>query len=151
MTAESGFDKEARMWTKGRIVALAAAVVVPAALTVLFWRATPTVGGWAAPKGAAPATPPYTSQAGRGAPSTEATAEALFQQNCARCHGANLEGSANAPALRQSHWPYAQNRELLTKVIHQGRGLTMPGFEGKLSNKQIEALSDYLQRENGAQ
>jgi mono/diheme cytochrome c family protein len=34
-------------------------------------------------------------------------------------------------------------------VIHQGRGLAMPGFDGRLRNQQIERLADYLQAQNG--
>ena len=145
-------EGRAGMWTKGRILGLAVAVVIPAVLTFLFWRTTPTVGGWGTGTGlaGAPSSSVDYSQNGRiPAGQADVPPAALFQQNCARCHGADLGGTDKAPALRQSHWPYAQNRDLLVKVIHQGRGLTMPGFEGKLSNQQIESLADYLQKENG--
>jgi len=141
--------KSGSMW---KVLAIAAAIVIPAALTYLFWRTTPAVGGWAPQQGAPPGyvSPADYPQKGRvPATQTEASPEALFQQDCARCHGANLEGKDKAPALRRSHWPYAQNRELLIKIIHEGRGLTMPGFEGKLSNQQIESLADFLQKQNG--
>ncbi len=32
---------------KRRWIAIAVAVILPAALAVTFWRTTPTVGGWA--------------------------------------------------------------------------------------------------------
>ena len=135
-----------------RILGIMAAVVIPTVLTFLFWRTTPTVGGWGTGTGlaGAPSSSVAYSQNGRiPAGQTDVPPAALFQQSCARCHGADLAGTDKVPALRQSHWPYAQNRDFLIKVIHQGRGLTMPGFEGKLSNQQIESLADYLQKENG--
>lgn len=136
-------EQSSGIWTKGRILGLAAAVVIPAVLTFLFWRTTPTVGGWSTkpePPSSAPSSADYPQGAGLPA--------ALYQQSCARCHGPGLAGTDKVPALRQPHWPYAQNRDLLIKVIHEGRGLTMPGFEGKLSNQQIESLADFLEKEN---
>jgi mono/diheme cytochrome c family protein len=137
----------------GKIAAIAAAVLIPAVLTYLFWRTTPAVGGWAPEPGAvqAPARPPDLAKGPGSQQQPEQPPELLARQHCAVCHGANLEGTAKAPALRRSHWPYAQNRGLLIQIIHQGRGLTMPGFEGKLSNQQIESLADYLQKANGIQ
>ena len=137
----------------GRILGFAAALVIPALLAVLFWRTTPVGGGWSTSGKAAQAYPAVSS----GGPSTGAVAgqpssspEDLYSLNCARCHGANLEGSGAIPALKRSNWPYEKGRDLLVKIIHQGRGLTMPGYEGKLSNQQIESLADWIQAENAA-
>ncbi len=124
----------------------------PAALAVTFWRTTPTVGGWAkysAPEASRAAAVDY-SQNGRlpvGAAATDP--KSIYLQNCAACHGANLEGGRIGPALKQAKWPYKDNRDLLVKVIHQGRGLTMPGFDGRLNNQQIESLVNWLQEQNG--
>ena len=135
-----------------RFVAIAVAVLIPFVLTLIFWQTTPTVGGWGSRAKAgeqAPSSLDY-SQNGRlpvGGAATDP--HAIYLQNCAACHGMTLEGGRVGPALKKPNWPYAQNRDILVKLIHQGRGLTMPGFDGRLNNQQIEALADYLQSENG--
>jgi mono/diheme cytochrome c family protein len=135
-----------------RIIAVIIAIVVPCTLAVIFWRTTPAVGGWAnlgtPAKEAAPAD--YAKN-GRMPVSGSAALnpEVIYRQNCAKCHGENMEGSGTVPALKRPNWPYKNNRDLLITTIHQGRGLTMPSFDGRLSNKQIEALADYLQAQNG--
>ncbi len=132
---------------------VAAAVVLPAALSLIFWGTTPAVGGWSQ-VGVSPsessAGVDY-SENGRlpvGAATT--SGRSLYLQNCSKCHGANLAGTVTIPALKRPNWPYSKDRDLLIKIIHQGRGLTMPSFDGRLSNQQIEAIADYIQSENGA-
>jgi len=150
MTEESNpVERPARR----RWIAIAVAVLVPTALTVAFWRTTPTVGGWG--KGTtqeetARASAVDYSQNGRmplGAAATDP--KSLYLRNCASCHGADLEGGRIGPALKTPKWPYGKDRDLLVKVIHQGRGLSMPGFEGRLNNQQIESLTVWLQEQNG--
>ncbi|USX25352.1 PQQ-dependent sugar dehydrogenase [Oxalobacteraceae bacterium OTU3CINTB1] len=72
-------------------------------------------------------------------------ARQLYQNNCAACHGANMEG-ASAPTLGQHNWlhgaPTAAN---LRKVIAQGvpeKG--MPSWSAILSTQQIGLLADYI-------
>ena len=129
------------------------AVVVPAALALLFWSTTPTVGGWGkyGVRGqSSPSDAVDYSQNGRlpiGAAASDP--RSLYLQNCASCHGANLEGGRIGPALKRPDWPYKKDRDALIKLIHQGRGLTMPAFDGRVNNQQIEAIAGYLQEENG--
>jgi len=136
-----------------RWVAYTLAVLIPAVLTFIFWQGTPTVGGWgrfAAGDDSDRAAAVDYSQNGRlpvGAAASDP--KSLYLQNCGVCHGMNMEGGRVGPALKRSDWPYGENRGLLVQVIHQGRGLTMPGFDGRLNNQQIEALADWLQGENG--
>lgn len=136
-----------------RWLAIGAAVLIPTAMAFLFWSMTPTVGGWgkySAPSDATPQSAVDYSQNGRlpvGAAATDP--KSLYLQNCASCHGMNLEGGRIGPALKRPGWPYGQNRDMLVKIIHQGRGLTMPGFDGRLNNQQIEAIATYLQTQNG--
>lgn len=147
MAEETGREKKGAGWILGIFLA----AIIPAVLVVFFWRTTPVVGGWSAqgdPAGAAGPSAP-------GAPASPAgqaslAPEEVYRGHCARCHGANLEGTGAMPALKRPGWPYGKNRALLVKIIHQGRGLTMPGYEGKLSNRQIEALADWLQAANAA-
>lgn len=135
-----------------RLLALAAAVVVPAALAVLFWSTTPTVGGWgkyaAGPAQSGRGGVDYTQNGRIPVSASSSDPKDLYAANCATCHGADLKGGRIGPALVRPGWPYAQDRDLLVKVIHEGRGLTMPGFDGRLSNRQIEALADFLQKKN---
>jgi mono/diheme cytochrome c family protein len=132
---------------------VAAAVVLPAALSLIFWGTTPAVGGWSQ-VGVSPsessAGVDY-SQNGRLPVGAAATSgRSLYLQNCSSCHGANLAGTATIPALKRPNWPYQKDRDLLVRIIHQGRGFTMPSFDGRLSNQQINAIADYIQSENGA-
>ena len=130
-----------------------AAVVLPAALRLIFWGTTPAVGGWSQ-VGVSPSESSSAmdySQNGRLPVGAAATGgRSLYLQNCSSCHGATLAGTDTIPALKRPNWPYSHNRDLLVKIIHQGRGLTMPSFDGRLSNQQINAIADYVQSENGA-
>jgi mono/diheme cytochrome c family protein len=84
------------------------------------------------------------------APDTQAAAQAgavLFHANCARCHGANLEGSKKVPALAEirtkKHW----TDERITHRILNGEG-KMPPFRDSLSGEQIQQLIAFLRAEN---
>ncbi|MGC8762481.1 MAG: c-type cytochrome [Acidobacteriota bacterium] len=128
-----------------RGLAVAAAVVLPAALTLLFWRTALAGRETAAP---VPSSPPASSKA--PAPAGSLDGAVLYAENCAVCHGADLKGSGTVPALLRKNWPYEDHRDLLIRIVHRGRGLTMPAFEGRLSNRQIEAVADYLNARNAA-
>jgi mono/diheme cytochrome c family protein len=71
----------------------------------------------------------------------------LFRDNCARCHGANLEGGKKAPALaeirQKKHW----TDERITHRIQNGEG-KMPPFRDSLNNDQIQQLIAYLRADN---
>jgi mono/diheme cytochrome c family protein len=128
-----------------RWLAVAAAVVLPAALTLLFWK-TALAGRETSGRLVAPA--PEATR--RSAPAGSLDGPALYAENCAVCHGADLQGSGTVPALLRKNWPYQDRRDLLIQIVHRGRGLTMPAFEGRLSNRQIEAVADYLNARNVA-
>jgi mono/diheme cytochrome c family protein len=78
----------------------------------------------------------------------EQSGAVLFRDNCARCHGANLEGSKKAPALaeirKKKHW----TDEKITDRILKGAGKRMPPFRASLSDEQIQQLIAYLRAEN---
>ena len=71
----------------------------------------------------------------------------LFSNNCARCHGANLEGTKKAPSLAEirtkKHW----TDERITNRILNGEG-KMPPFRDSLSGEQIQQLIAFLRAEN---
>jgi mono/diheme cytochrome c family protein len=85
------------------------------------------------------------------APDTQAAEQAgavLFRDNCARCHGASLEGTKKAPAIaeirKKKHW----TDERITNRILNGEGKKMPPFRDSLSQEQIQQLIAYLRAEN---
>ena len=75
--------------------------------------------------------------------SAQAGVEALFQEHCAECHGADRLGGVG-PALI----PEALGRmrgPKLAQVIMTGRAATeMPGFADQITTGQAEALAAYL-------
>jgi mono/diheme cytochrome c family protein len=85
------------------------------------------------------------------APNTQAPEQAggavLFRDNCARCHGANLEGTKKGPRLAEirnkKHW----TDERITGRILNGAG-KMPSFRESLSENQIQQLIGYLRADN---
>lgn len=66
-------------------------------------------------------------------------AEAIANQKCISCHGTNLEGQGNFPALNDVGSRLSEE-EILT-VILEGRG-AMPG--GLLQGEEAEAVAAWL-------
>lgn len=75
---------------------------------------------------------------------TDESGAELFQNNCARCHGADGTGG-KGPDLtsekRQAKWK--ESDEKLVKKITKG-GLFMPKFGKKLKPEEIKAIADYV-------
>ena len=91
------------------------------------------------------------------------TGERLYQENCASCHGADLEGqpdwrsrlpSGRLPAPphdASGHTWHHPDRVLIdiTKrgpaaIVGNGYESDMPGFEGVLTDKEIADIIDYI-------
>jgi len=70
----------------------------------------------------------------------------VFQQSCARCHGANGEGG------RVCCWELVPlvgsglTRWQVRAAVHQGMPPGMPAFGGRLSDTEIKAVAAYVQR-----
>ena len=101
--------------------------------------------------------------------------ETLYQENCASCHGANLEGQPDwrsrlpngrltAPPHDASGHTWHHADRVLTDIITRGTAAIvgngyesdMPGFADTLSSEDIEAILDYIKstwpdRERAAQ
>ncbi len=68
----------------------------------------------------------------------------VYKTYCAGCHGAQLQGSAG-PALIKKEWKHGGDRNSLLKTIRNGVPSTeMIKFEGVLSAKEIEAVTDFI-------
>jgi len=85
-----------------------------------------------------------------------AAATALFETNCARCHGADGRGQTAmgrafaAPNLTDSAW-WKKTRptdQRLANSIRHGRG-QMPGFGQQLSKSDIAALVAFVRTFDG--
>ncbi|TFJ94389.1 PQQ-binding-like beta-propeller repeat protein [Lentibacillus salicampi] len=63
----------------------------------------------------------------------------VYENNCLSCHGEDGSGGHNGPNLQQTD----MNQEQLIKQIKNGGG-GMPGFEGTLSEEEINSVIDYL-------
>jgi mono/diheme cytochrome c family protein len=79
-------------------------------------------------------------------------AESLFQQNCARCHGADGRGETTlgkiygAPDFTESEWwrEHKSSKEQFS-VVTYGKG-GMPAFGKKLAKEEIASLVAYVRR-----
>ncbi|MDH5823633.1 PQQ-dependent sugar dehydrogenase [Luteimonas sp. RD2P54] len=75
---------------------------------------------------------------------------ALYQRNCASCHGAHRQGTGLGPALAQRTYRYGGTREDLARIIANGmvsRG--MPAFGDTLSAGEIAAIAAFLPARQG--
>lgn len=76
---------------------------------------------------------------------------ALYNTNCARCHGADGRGNEalrqSMPALRDltAAETKARGTEEIEKVIMSGRN-QMPAFGGQLSQAKIQSVAGYVKR-----
>jgi cytochrome c oxidase cbb3-type subunit 3 len=62
---------------------------------------------------------------------------ALYESNCAPCHGSDASGGLG-PALRPSSFVQARNDEELIAFMLEGRnGTAMDGFDGILTAEEL--------------
>ena len=72
------------------------------------------------------------------------TGETVYATYCAGCHGAQLQGSV-APALIKKDWKQGSDRKSILKTIRTGVPQTqMMKWEGVLSARQIEDVTDFI-------
>ncbi|WP_042142673.1 cytochrome c551 [Paucisalibacillus sp. EB02] len=72
---------------------------------------------------------------------TTASAEDIYETNCASCHGADLSGGAgsNLTAIGADY-----SVDELKDIIANGKDGGMPAFSGRLSDDEIQTLADWL-------
>jgi mono/diheme cytochrome c family protein len=77
--------------------------------------------------------------------------EGLFQQNCARCHGADGRGETNlgkvynTPNLTDAEFQSRFSNKELTAIVTNGKS-GMPAFRKNLSRAEIAALITHVRR-----
>ncbi len=78
-------------------------------------------------------------------PALAVDAAALYSSKCAACHGKDGKGSATGKKMgakdlaEEASEPVAE----IAEDISKGKG-KMPGFKGKLSPDEIEAIAKYV-------
>ncbi|AIY06102.1 cytochrome c-551 [Planococcus sp. PAMC 21323] len=82
---------------------------------------------------------PEPTPEGNGGETTEIDAEQVVQQNCISCHGENLEGAGNFPALNDVGSRLSQDE--IRTVIENGQG-AMPA--GIIEGDEADAVAEYL-------
>jgi mono/diheme cytochrome c family protein len=69
----------------------------------------------------------------------------LYAQNCARCHGAEGQGTRRAPALNVKGYLADTNDAALQQIITLGvPGTAMPSWGDRMSEAEIQAIVGYI-------
>lgn len=84
--------------------------------------------------------------------SSSKSADSLFKQNCARCHGADGRGETslgkimNAPDMTDADWWQKRgSTSAIVRTVTNGKG-GMPAFKKKLTRQEINSLVSYVRR-----
>lgn len=91
------------------------------------------------------------SLSGDGAGS--ASGAALFETNCAACHGSDGAGdrTQGAPALNDAIWLYGKDKAAIAQQIRAPRHGVMPGWSDKLDPVTIRMLAAYVHSRGGGE
>jgi mono/diheme cytochrome c family protein len=75
-----------------------------------------------------------------------ATGQTLYTQNCARCHGADGQGTRRAPALNvQTFFDKVTTDQAMLQIVSSGvPGTAMPAWGDRMSVSEIEAIVAYV-------
>ena len=74
-----------------------------------------------------------------------ASAQRVFRQNCAACHGANAQGQAQMfPNLRDRDWQWGGNAKQIEQTIRMGRQALMPPHGAVVSADELAELVRYV-------
>ncbi len=79
------------------------------------------------------------------------TVRALFEKNCATCHGSNGDGKGTqvlekpARSFKDGGFSYGNTKETITRTLSNGiPGTPMPSFGSALKPAELAALADYV-------
>ena len=78
-------------------------------------------------------------------PQLMASAQRLYAQNCAACHGSDATGQALAfPNLRDDDWQWGKDEAAVEQTIRKGRNAIMVGWQNALGEEGIQHLINYI-------
>ncbi|MCL2309308.1 MAG: cytochrome-c oxidase, cbb3-type subunit III [Proteobacteria bacterium] len=78
------------------------------------------------------------------------TAERIFQNNCARCHGSDARGLPGFPSLRSGAWNWGGAPAEIEQSITEGRTGMMPPMGGVLGGESgVKAVVAYVRSLSG--
>jgi len=80
-----------------------------------------------------------------------ATANNLFQNNCAQCHGADGGGARGFPNLANSDWQWGGDPDSIVQTIAYGRIAAMTPWGEVLGEQGVDAVVAYVQQLSGQQ
>lgn len=82
-----------------------------------------------------------------------AAGETLYVDNCAACHGDNLEGiqEMGAPSLMSANYLYGKSLEDIKAQVHNARNGVMPGWIDRLDEATVKSLAVYVHSFGGGQ
>jgi cytochrome c oxidase cbb3-type subunit 3 len=80
-----------------------------------------------------------------------ATANNLFQNNCAQCHGADGGGARGFPNLANADWQWGGDPDTIVQTIAHGRTAAMTPWGEVLGAEGVDAVVAYVQQLSGQQ
>lgn len=82
-----------------------------------------------------------------------ARGKALFEEQCASCHGEEGKGNPElgAPDLTDAVWLYGSEKADIVESIRTGRGGVMPAWAGRLDAVTLKQLAVYVHSLGGGQ
>jgi len=75
--------------------------------------------------------------------------KAVYEKNCAACHGAGLEGAGEAPALKGAPFLANWKSKTANQLFAFVRQNMPPGGAGSLSDIDYRAVTAYILQANG--
>jgi cytochrome c oxidase cbb3-type subunit 3 len=80
-----------------------------------------------------------------------ATANNLFQNNCAQCHGSDGGGAKGFPNLSDQNWQWGGDPDTVVQTITAGRMAAMPAWEAVIGPQGVDQVVAYVQQISGQQ
>jgi cytochrome c oxidase cbb3-type subunit 3 len=82
-----------------------------------------------------------------------AAGQTLYEDNCAACHGDNLEGiqEVGAPSLVSANYLYGKSLDAIKAQVHNPRNGVMPAWVDRLDPATIKSLTVYVHSFGGGQ